>query len=172
MSYEIQTKKDLLISTSLSHLDLYIAVADTDNVVTIYHLITGQKLVQLDLGENTVIKVQFMNNDMLMIATESSLLFYSPRFSRKNFEINKKMASEIVNNHKLNNKSKNLNIFLPEQTEIKKMNICPLLFTISFGEQSVVQANLHYRQNYIVVVNKNKSQHNLINVINLQKGTL
>ncbi len=114
MSFEIQTKKDLLISTSLSHQDLYIAVADTDNIVSIYHMLTGLKLIQLDLGDNTVIKVQFMNNDMLMIVTENSILFYSPRFSRKNFEINKKMANEIINNHNLNNKSKNLSIYPTE----------------------------------------------------------
>ena len=65
----------------------------------------------MDIGENTVIKVQFMNNDLLMIVTENSLLFYSPRFSKKNFEINQKIAYEITANYKLNNKSKNLNIF-------------------------------------------------------------
>ena len=113
-----------------------------------------------------------MNNDLLMIVTEKSLLFYSPRFSRKNLEANTKFANELINNHKLNNKSKYLSIYRPEQSESKKMTICPLLLRIDFGDFSLVQANLHSRQNYIVVVNRNKEQHNLINVVNLQKGTL
>ena len=54
-----------------------------------------------------------MNNDMLMIIAEKSILFYSPRFSRKNHELNNKFANDIVTNHKLSNKAKNLIISKP-----------------------------------------------------------
>lgn len=83
-----------------------------------------------------------MSNDLLMVATEKSLLFFSPRFSKKCQEINQKWANDMSNSHKVNNKSKNFQI---TKELVQRKDMCPLILTIDFGDQTVVQANLHHR---------------------------
>ena len=42
LSFQIKTKKELLQSVSMSQGDQYVSIADSDNKVTIYHLLSGQ----------------------------------------------------------------------------------------------------------------------------------
>lgn len=162
----------LITSVSFSHDDLYFAVADQFCNVAVYYTLNTRKIWSKKMESEGVIDVKFTNSGLLMVVCEEFTSFFSMKLNRKQFDQNYQVFQTIFErNRAIPSQSQSVEFKFPffQSRNRKKRNYVIELMRINMLKNKIFSADLHRKEEYIVLVSRKDDDTRQIDVVNIQK---